>query len=87
MDGSLPPCVAGGAVCVEGPLPPCVTSGPSWLVTISGVNWLITVYMTVLGLLAKLWVTGCDVDMVPLAKVRPENGSRFAVAMGLDGVV
>ena len=40
-----------------------------------------------LGVLAKLWVTGCDVDMGPLAKVRPENGSRFALAKGLDGAV
>ena len=46
-----------------------------------------TFYMTVLGLLATLWVTGCDVDMGPLAKVRLENGSGFAVAMGLDGAV
>ena len=45
------------------------------------------VYMTMLGPLAKLWVTGCDVDKGPLAKVRPKNGSGFAVAMGLDGVV
>ena len=43
--------------------------------------------MNVLGPLAKLWVIGCDVDMVPLAKVRPENGSGFALAMGLDGAV
>ena len=42
------------------------------------------VCMTVLGQLAKLWVIGCDVDMGPLAKVRPKNGSGFAVAMGLD---
>ena len=46
-----------------------------------------TVCMNVLGPLATLWVTGCDVDMGPLAKVRPKNGSRFAVAMGLDGAV
>ena len=37
--------------------------------------------------LAKLWVTGCDVDMVPLAKVMPKNGFGFALAMGLDGAV
>ena len=49
--------------------------------------WLMTVCMTMLGPLSKLWVTGCDVDMGPLAKVRPENGSRFAVAMRLYGVV
>ena len=46
-----------------------------------------TVCMTMLGLLARLWVTGCDVDMGPLAKVRPENGSRFALGMGLDGAM
>ena len=45
------------------------------------------VFMTMLGQLAKLWVAGCDVDMGPLAKVRLENGSRFALAMGLDGAV
>ena len=43
--------------------------------------------MTVLGPLARLWVTGCGVDMGPLAMVMPENGSRFAPAMGLDGAV
>ena len=43
--------------------------------------------MNVLGLLAKFWVTGCDVDMGPLTKVRPKNGSEFALAIGLDGGV
>ena len=84
---ALPPCVVGGTMCVEGPLPPCVTTGPAWLVTIGGGNWLMIVYMTVLGLLAQLWVTACDVDMGPLAKFGPKNGSGFAVAMGLDGAV
>ena len=46
-----------------------------------------TFCMTILGTLSRLWVTGCDVDMGPLAKVSLENGSRFALAMGLDGVV
>ena len=46
-----------------------------------------TVCMTVLGPLPRLWVTSCDVDMGPLAKVRPENGSEFALATGLDGAV
>ena len=46
-----------------------------------------TVCMTVLGPLSRLWVIGCGVDMGPLAKVMPENGSGFALAMGLDGVV
>ena len=87
MDGALPPSVAVGAVCVEGPLPLCVTTGLAWLVTMGGGNWLMTVYMTMLGPLVKLWVTGCDVDMGPLAKVRPKNGSGFALAMGLDGTV
>ena len=87
MVGALPPCVARGTMCVEGPLPPCVAIGPAWLVTMGGGNWLMIVSMTVLGILATLWVTGCDVDMGPLAKVRPENGSRFALAMGLDGAV
>ena len=87
MGGPLPPYVAGRAVCVEEPLPPCVVSVPAWLVTIGGGSWLMTVCMTVLGPLAKLWVVGCDVDMGPLAKVRPKNGSGFAVAMGIDGAV
>ena len=85
--GALPPCVAGGTMCVEGPLPPCVTTGPAWLVTMGGGSWLMIVCMTMLGPLSKLWVTGCDVDMGPLAKVRPKNGSEFAVAMGRDGAV
>ena len=84
---ALPTCVAGGTVCVEGPLPPCVTTGPAWLVTMGGGNWIMTVCMTMLGTLAKLWVTGCDVDMGPLARVRLKNGSGFALATGLDGAV
>ena len=43
--------------------------------------------MIVLGPLARLWVTGFGVDMGPLAMGMPENGSRFALAMGLDGAV
>ena len=46
-----------------------------------------TVCMTVLGPLARLWVTSCDVDMGPLAMGMPENGSGFALTMGLDGAV
>ena len=46
-----------------------------------------TVCMNVLGPLATLWVTGCDVDMGPLAKVRPKNGSGFALVMGLNSAV
>ena len=87
MDGALSPCVAEGEMCVEGPLPLCVTTGPSWLVTMGGGNWLMIVCMTVLGSLSKLWVTGCDVEMGRLPKVRPKNGSRFALAMGIDGAV
>ena len=83
MDGPLPPCVAGGVVCVEGPLPSHVASGLAWLVTIGGGSWLMTVCMTVLGPLTRLWVAGCDVDMGPLAKVRPKNGSGFAKPWGL----
>ena len=48
---------------------------------------MMIVYMTVLGPLARLWVISCDVDMGPLAKVRPENGFGFALDMGLDGAV
>ena len=87
MDGALPPYVAGEKMCVEGPQPSCVTTGPAWLVTMGGGNWLMTVCMTMLGPLAMLWVTGCDVDMGPLAKVRRKSGSEFVVAMGLDGAV
>ena len=72
---------------MEGPLPPCVTTWLAWLVTMGGGSWLMTVCMNMLCPLAKLWVTGCDVDMGPLAKVRPKNGSRCALAMGLDGAV
>ena len=72
---------------MEGPLSPCVATGPAWMVTMGGGNWLMTVCMTVLGPLSKLWVTCCDVDMGPLAKVKPENGSGFAPAMGINGVV
>ena len=46
-----------------------------------------TIYMTVLGPLSRLWVRGYDVDMGPLAMVMPENGFGFALAMGLDGAV
>ena len=46
-----------------------------------------TVCMTVLGPPVGLLVTGCDVDMGPLAMAMPKNGSRFAPSMGLDGVV
>ena len=85
--GALPPCVAGGTMCVEGPLPPCVATGPTWLVTMGGGNWLMTVCMTVLGTLATLWVVGFDVDMGLLAKVKLKNGSGFVAAMGPDGAV
>ena len=84
---SIAPCVAGREICVEGPLPPCVVSGPAWLVTIGGGSWLMIVCLTMLGPLARLWVTGCDVEMGPLSKVRLKNGSRFVLAMGLDGAV
>ena len=46
-----------------------------------------TVCMTVLGPPIGLLVTGCGVDMGPLAMVIMENGSRFAPTMGLDGVL
>src|SRR5229473_2500033 len=83
VDGPMPPsAVRGGAVWVAGALAPCVTTRLAWLVTMGGGNWLMTVCMTMLGPLAKLWVTGCDVDMGPLAKVRPKNGSGFSLAMG-----
>ena len=65
----IAPCVAGWEVCVEGPLPLCVTSSLAWLVTMGGGNWLMTACMSMLGPLAKLWVTCCGVDMGPLAMV------------------
>ena len=46
-----------------------------------------TLYVIVLGPPAGLLVTVCGVDMGPLAKVMPKNGSRLALAMGLDGAV
>ena len=46
-----------------------------------------TVCMTVLGPPTGLLVTSCGVDMRPLAMAMPENESRFALAMGLDGAV
>ena len=46
-----------------------------------------TVCITLLGPLSRLWVIGWDVDMGPLATVIPKNGSRFALAKGLDGAV
>ena len=45
------------------------------------------VSMTMLGTPAELLVIGCGVDMGPLAKVMPKNGSGLAPAMGLDGAV
>ena len=45
------------------------------------------VCMTVLGPPAGLLVTSCGVDMGPLAMAMSENGSGFALAMGLDGAV
>ena len=45
------------------------------------------VCMNVLGPPAGLLVTGCGVDMGPLAMDMPKNGSIFAPAMGLDGAV
>ena len=38
-------------------------TGPAWLVTMGGGNWLMIVCMTMLGPLAMSWMTGCDVDM------------------------
>ena len=46
-----------------------------------------TVCMNVLGPPTGLLVMVCGVDMGPLVIVMPENGSGFAPAMGLDGVV
>ena len=46
-----------------------------------------TVCITMLGPLARLWVIRCDVDMGPLAMVMPKNGSELAPAMGLDGAI
>ena len=45
------------------------------------------VCMSVLGPLAGFLVTGCGVDMGPLAMAMPENGSKFGPTMGLDGAV
>ena len=45
------------------------------------------VCMTVLGPPVELLVIICGVEMGPLAMAMPENGSGFAPAMGLNGVV
>ena len=46
-----------------------------------------TVCITILGPLAELVVVVWGVDMGPLPIALPENGSGFAPAIGLDGVV
>ena len=45
------------------------------------------VYMTVLGPLVGLLVTGCGVDRDPLDMDMPKNGSDLAPAMGFNGAV
>ena len=72
-------------MCVEGPLPPCAISGLAWMATIGGGSRLMTACMPMLGPLDRLWVIGGDVDIGPPAMVMLENGSGFALAMGLDG--
>ena len=53
-----------------------------------GGSWLIIVCMTMLGPPAEvLVVVWPGVDMGPLLITKPKNGSGFAPAMGLDGVV
>ena len=46
-----------------------------------------TVFMTILGPLAGVLVVVWGVDMGPLPITKPENGSGFSLAMGLDGAV
>ena len=57
------------------------------LVNMGGGNWLMMVCMTMLGPPARVLVVVCGVDMGPLEITTPKNGSRFALAMGLDSVV
>ena len=45
------------------------------------------IFMTVLGSPAEVLVVVWGVDMGPLPLTKPENGSGFALAMGLDGAV
>ena len=45
------------------------------------------VCMTVLGPPAEVLVVVWGVDMGPIPITKPENGSGFAPAMGLDGAV
>ena len=52
-----------------------------------GGSWLVIVCMTMLGPLVGVLVVVWGVDMGPLLNTKPENGSRFAPAMGLDGAV
>ena len=46
-----------------------------------------TVCMTMLGPQAEVLVVVSSVDMGTLQITKPENGFRFALAMGLDGAV
>ena len=46
-----------------------------------------TACMTMLGPLARVLVVVWGVDMGPLPITKPKNGSRFALAVGLDGAV
>ena len=46
-----------------------------------------TICMTVRGPLVGVLVVVWGVDMGPLPITKPENGSKFTPAMGLDGVV
>ena len=58
------------------------------MLQVGHLGWsLMTVCMSVIGPPAGLLVIGCGVEMGPLAMVMPKNGSRFALAMGLDGAV
>ena len=52
-----------------------------------GGSWLMTVCMTVPRPPTGVLVVVCGADMGPLAITTPKNGSGFAPAMGLDGVV
>ena len=52
-----------------------------------GGSYLMMICITMLGPPVGFLVIVCGVDMGPLESTMPKNGSRFALAMGLDGAV
>ena len=57
------------------------------MVSMGGGSWLMMVCITILGPPTGVLVVSWGAEMGPLPTIMPENGSRFAPAMGLDGAV